>query len=72
MRARQKTLSGEFMRDDWIFDVLTDLKAYAVAHGMPALARKADEALDAARAESGSNRDSTPEEVRIAQVRRPQ
>ncbi|MGL6211052.1 MAG: hypothetical protein ACRC14_14615 [Paracoccaceae bacterium] len=39
------------MRHDWIFDVLTDLKAYALANGMVSLARKTDEALDAAREE---------------------
>ncbi|GEM_PF-1635250 len=39
------------MRHDWIFDVLTDLKAYAVANGMGRLAVKADEALVVARDE---------------------
>lgn len=48
------------MRHEWIFDVLSDLKAYAVAHGMQALARKAEEALDAARAEVGLVCDDLP------------
>ena len=39
------------MRHDWIFDVLKDLKSYAQANGLPALAAKADEALQVARAE---------------------
>ena len=39
------------MRHDWIFDVLTDLKAYALAHGMVSLAAKTDEALTTARRE---------------------
>ena len=39
------------MRHDWIFDVLSDLRAYAVANGLPGLAAKADEALVVARAE---------------------
>ncbi|WP_430464896.1 hypothetical protein [Tabrizicola sp.] len=39
------------MRHDWIFDVLRDLRAYAQANGLPALAAKADEALRVARAE---------------------
>ncbi|NEY90932.1 hypothetical protein [Tabrizicola oligotrophica] len=39
------------MRHDWIFDVLRDLKAYALSNGLPALAVKADEALRVARAE---------------------
>lgn len=33
---------------DWIFDVLEDLKTFADANGMPALAAKADEALKVA------------------------
>ena len=39
------------MRHDWIYDVLSDLKAYAAANRLPALAAKADEALVVARAE---------------------
>jgi hypothetical protein len=38
-------------RHDWIFDVLKDLRTYAQANGLPALAAKADEALHIARAE---------------------
>lgn len=38
-------------RHDWIFDVLKDLRTYAQANGLPALAAKADEALRIARAE---------------------
>lgn len=33
---------------EWIFDVLEDLKSFADANGMPALAAKADEALKVA------------------------
>jgi len=36
------------MRHDWIFDVLRDLRAYAQTNGLPALALKAQEALDVA------------------------
>lgn len=39
------------IRHDWIFDVLSDLKAYALANGLPVIAAKADEALAVARAE---------------------
>lgn len=39
------------MRHEWIFEVLRDLKAYAVANGLPAVAAKADEALRVAKAE---------------------
>jgi len=50
------------MRHDWIFDVLSDLKAYAVANGMTALARKADETMAIAREEVGraNPADDTP------------
>ena len=36
---------------DWIFDVLEDLKSFAEANNMPALAAKADEALKVAKEE---------------------
>ena len=39
------------MRHDWIFDVLTDLRCYAQANGLTALADKAAEMLLVARAE---------------------
>lgn len=39
------------MRHDWIFEVLTDLRAYALANELPALAAKAEEALRVARLE---------------------
>lgn len=39
------------MRHDWIFNVLRDLKTYAQANGLPALAQKADEALAIAKVE---------------------
>jgi hypothetical protein len=51
------------MRHDWIFDVLSDLKAYAIANNLPAVAAKADEALAVARAEidaQGSDVDGPP------------
>ena len=40
--------SGELMGYDWIFEVLEDLKSFAKANGLPALAAKADEALQIA------------------------
>ncbi len=39
------------MRHEWIFDVLSDLRTYAQANGLVALAAKADEALLVTRAE---------------------
>lgn len=44
------------MRHDWIYDVLSDLKAYAAVNNLPALAAKADEALVVARAEIAAQR----------------
>lgn len=38
-------------RHQWIFDVLADLRRYALANGLPALARKAEEAIETAKAE---------------------
>lgn len=42
---------GGFMRHEWVFDVLEDLKSYALANGLPALAAKAEEALQIAAVE---------------------
>ncbi|MDP2079953.1 MAG: hypothetical protein U0934_15830 [Pseudotabrizicola sp.] len=39
------------MHHDWIFDVLEDLRSYAVQNGLPATAAQAEEALRVARAE---------------------
>ena len=41
------------MRHEWMFEVLRDLKAYALANGLPAVAAKAEETLQAARIEVG-------------------
>ncbi|MBD3763848.1 MAG: hypothetical protein IE927_03695 [Rhodobacterales bacterium] len=48
------------MRHAWIFDVLTDLRAYALANGLPALAAKTEETLAVARAEIAAQ--DTPDE----------
>jgi hypothetical protein len=39
------------MRHDWIFDVLSDLHAYALRNDLPELARKVEEALAVAERE---------------------
>ncbi|QYK42620.1 MAG: hypothetical protein KF887_05795 [Paracoccaceae bacterium] len=39
------------MRHDWIFEVLMDLRTYAQANGLPALAEQAEHAMRVARAE---------------------
>lgn len=39
------------MRHDWIFDVLADLRAYAVKNGLPQLAAQVEVALRVAREE---------------------
>ena len=36
---------GGMMGHDWVFDVLRDLRAYALANGFAGLAAKVDEAL---------------------------
>lgn len=53
--------AGGFMRHEWIFEVLRDMKAYALANGLPALALKAEEALRVARAEiAGGGKPADP------------
>ncbi|MFN4154852.1 MAG: hypothetical protein ACK4HF_09370 [Paracoccaceae bacterium] len=42
------------MHHDWIFDVLEDLRSYALQNGLPATAAQAEEALRVARAELAS------------------
>lgn len=39
------------MRHDWIFDVLADLRSYALKNGLPELAAQVDVALRVARTE---------------------
>lgn len=45
---------GGFMRHEWVFDVLEDLRSYALSNGLPALAAKAEEALQIAAVEIAS------------------
>lgn len=45
---------------DWIFDVLADLRSFAQANGMPALAAKADEAMKVAIEEVAAQKDTPP------------
>ncbi len=53
------------MRHDWIFDVLTDLRSYALRNGLPALAAKADDALAVARAEIAQADQGSKEETDV-------
>jgi hypothetical protein len=39
------------MRHDWVFDVLSDLLAYATQNGLPRLAAKVSETIDVAQSE---------------------
>ncbi len=48
------------MRHDWIFEVLGDLRTYALANDMPLLAQKVDETLRVARAEVARIRSDGP------------
>lgn len=51
------------MRHDWIFDVLEDLRAYAVLNGLTAMAASVDEALRTARAEVALAPENAPRPV---------
>lgn len=42
---------GMIMGHDWIFDVLRDLRTYALSNDLPALAAKAEDALRVAEVE---------------------
>lgn len=53
-------MNGGYMRHDWIFDVLKDLRAYAEANGLPDLAAKAGECLDVAEAEIAAQAQDLP------------
>lgn len=45
---RGQIWSGGQMRHDWVFDVLTDLHAYALRNELPGLAEKIEAALSEA------------------------
>jgi len=49
------------MRHEWVFDVLSDLLAYASRNDLPRLAERVAEAIDEARREIGAPSDG-PEE----------
>lgn len=42
------------MRHDWVFDVLSDLLAYATQNRLPRLAAKVSETIDVAKSEIGA------------------
>ena len=48
------------MANDWILDVLTDLKTYASKNGLEALARQLDETMLTAAAEISSSEHGRP------------
>jgi hypothetical protein len=50
------------MRHDWIFDVLSDLLAYATRNDLPGIAARVSETLEEARRElaAGDGRDEPP------------
>lgn len=47
-------------RHDWIFDVLSDLKDYALANGLPDLASSVEVTLSVARRETAGPEDQHP------------
>lgn len=50
------------MRHEWVFDVLSDLLAYANQNGLPRLAARVSDAIDEARSEIGAS-DDGPEDA---------
>jgi hypothetical protein len=46
---------GSMRRHDWIFDMLSDLRDYASANGLPELAASIELTLDVARREAAGN-----------------
>ncbi|MCF1709174.1 hypothetical protein L0V05_10130 [Tabrizicola sp. J26] len=50
------------MAHDWIFDVLADLRLYALSNDMPGLAGKVEEAMRIARRELATTRRPDREE----------
>ena len=56
-------MSEAAVRHAWVFQVLRDLKDYALANDLPELAEKAGEALEVAAAEIGGG-GAPPEEDR--------
>lgn len=51
-----------YMRHDWVFDVLSDLLAYANQNGLPRLAARVSDAIDEARSEIAASGEE-PEEA---------
>lgn len=58
------------MRHDWIFEVLTDLHAYAEKNGLPAIAASAAEALVVARNEIAALDDTAGDDAEPRDRRR--
>jgi hypothetical protein len=54
------------MRHDWIFDVLSDLRSYALKNGMPGLAAQVEATLQVARAEIATTALATGEATEAA------
>lgn len=52
------------MRHDWVFDVLSDLLAYANQNGLPRLAARVSDAIDEARSEIAVSGEE-PEEPQV-------
>ena len=50
------------MAHDWIFEVLGDLRLYALSNDLPGLADKVEEAMRTARRELAQARRADPEE----------
>ena len=53
------------MRHEWVFDVLSDLLAFATRNDLPRLAARVAEALEEARVELASVKDGQDEAPRV-------
>ena len=56
------------MEQDWILDVLADIRSFAVKNRMPQLAEQLDDAMLVAAAEMAASVDPAGEEQRLASV----
>jgi hypothetical protein len=54
------------MPNDWIIDVISDLKSFATHNGLPALARQLDDAVAVAAIEIASNDGGVSDGINIS------
>lgn len=67
MDAEWLQQSGANMQGEWIFEVLADLRAFALKNDLPALAAQVETTLRVARVELASHESMTPPESKGGQ-----